>query len=81
MLMCPECGCEKHKVVDAAHNTNTNEYYRKCRCADCGKQFFTVEFEVEYDEHMKNTWNKHYRCNKFREKMRGAKLKGDKIQC
>jgi hypothetical protein len=25
-------------------------YYRKCRCTKCGRQFFTVEFEIECDK-------------------------------
>ena len=44
-MKCPKCGGEV-KLLESI-NTPSNEIYRKRKCKDCKKIFYTIEFEVE----------------------------------
>lgn len=44
-MKCPKCGGEI-KLLESI-NTPSNEIYRKRKCKDCKKIFYTIEFEVE----------------------------------
>ena len=50
-MICTKCG-GKIRVVDTYHSNN-NEIYRRRKCDDCGRGFYTVEFEVDDDERLK----------------------------
>lgn len=56
-MNCPKCG-GKVVVTDNAHNTDTNEIYRKKKCLVCNHRFTTIEFEVEQDKKFKSEFNK-----------------------
>lgn len=60
-MVCPKCGGKIH-VVDNV-NTNENETYRQKECRKCGHIFYTVEFEVDNDNSLKNTWKNNHRRN------------------
>lgn len=45
-MKCPNCG-GKNYVCDTVHNYKTNEIYRRRKCTECKKVFYTVEFEIE----------------------------------
>lgn len=62
-MTCPRCG-GRVAVCNNAHNTDTNEIYRKRKCLACGHRIATIEFEVEQDENFKREWSKYLRCNK-----------------
>ena len=81
MMLCPKCGCERHKVVDTVLNSCTNEFYRKCLCADCSNEFFTVEFEADNTDQFKKDWNKYHRSTLLRERLRTARFEGGKFKC
>ena len=59
-MICPKCG-GKTRVRDNVNNEESNENYRKRVCQECGHKFYTVEFEVETDDHFKKSWSKNYR--------------------
>lgn len=59
-MVCPKCG-GKTTVFDSSFNSETNEYYRARRCRVCNHEFFTMEFEVEYNEQFKKDWNNNHR--------------------
>ena len=56
-MECPECGY-KTNIVKSVYNSDSNELYRKRRCAGCDSLFYTVEFEVELTEQIKELLNK-----------------------
>ena len=60
-MVCPKCGGKIH-VVDNV-NTNENETYRQKECRKCGHVFYTVEFEVDNDKNLKDTWKNNHRRN------------------
>lgn len=65
-MKCPDCGGDV-RVIDSVFNHDQNEILRKRKCHDCGHVFYTIEFEVEYDTNMKETWNRYcrwYRSNR-----------------
>ena len=59
-MVCPKCKGNV-KVMDVVHNPDTNEILRKRKCTVCGKKFYTVEFEVKYDENVHVEWYKYRR--------------------
>lgn len=61
-MVCPKCK-GKTKVVDVVHNTDANESYRFRKCRHCGFKFYTVEFEVDYDEQFRRNWTDYRRDN------------------
>lgn len=62
-MNCPKCGKDNILVIDSVDNTDSQERYRKKRCASCQHIFYTTEFEVSYNETLKKEWNKFYRKN------------------
>ena len=60
-MTCPVCG-ERSKVVDNVDCVD--EYYRKRKCTSCGYTFYTVEYETDYNEEVKEMWNKYHRSSK-----------------
>lgn len=58
-MNCPKCG-EKTKVIDLS--TAPDEKYRKRNCRVCGHKFYTIEYEVEYDQRFKDEWVKYNRA-------------------
>lgn len=53
-MKCPKCG-GKAIVKNTLHNEE-NETYRKIECTratTCGHVFYTIEYEVEYDDKLK----------------------------
>ena len=60
-MKCSHC-FGKTAVKDCVSTAEEN--YRKRLCLNCGHIFFTIEFEVENDEKLKNTWRKNDRRNR-----------------
>lgn len=60
-MKCPKCGSEKVPVKDNVNNNTYNEVYRRRACANCGHNFYTVEFEVEANKRFKDEWKQHSR--------------------
>ena len=65
-MNCPKCGGNV-KVIDNAH-TPQNEIYRRRRCSACKHIFYTLEFEVEYNDQVKKEWNEFVRTSKHKRK-------------
>jgi transcriptional regulator NrdR family protein len=61
-MICPKCK-EKTKVIDISHNDSDNEEYRRRKCTACEHIFYTVEYEVEYDEYVREVFNRNNRHN------------------
>lgn len=59
-MNCSKCN-SKTVVFDGAYVPDTNERYRKRRCTKCDHVFFTVEFEVDDTDDVKETWHKNRR--------------------
>lgn len=59
-MTCPNCN-GKVRVVDCTDVDPRNEIYRKRKCTVCGHIFYTVEFEVDYDDSLKQDWVKYNR--------------------
>ena len=54
------CECNgKTAVIDTVKGED--EIYRKRKCLKCGKIFYTVEFEVDSYDSIKENWNKYNR--------------------
>ena len=67
-VTCPKCGGEA-KAIDAVMNTDSNEKYRRKRCAACGYDFYTIEFEVEADSSFLENWYHYHReTNRVRDR-------------
>ena len=60
-MNCPNCG-GKVAVIDTT-STPDGEIYRKRKCRECNYVFYTVEIEVEFDEAVRDAWNRFYRSN------------------
>lgn len=60
-MNCPKCKSTRLGVMDSVHNRDANETYRKRKCTECGKIFYTVEFEAAYDELFAKDWNSNHR--------------------
>lgn len=57
-MNCPICG-EKTRVVDSSFNYVDNERYRKRLCTKCGKKFYTIEKEIDYNKIKYNYYKFH----------------------
>ena len=66
-MKCPKCNGEAG-VVDSSFNPEDNEYYRRRKCKSCGHSYYTIEFEVSFDESFKETYTKHHRMYAYRNK-------------
>lgn len=51
---------KKTTVIDLA--AAPDEKYRKRKCRACGNKFYTIEYEVEYDQRLRNEWVKYNRA-------------------
>lgn len=74
-MKCPKCG-GKATVKNTLH-TDDNETYRKIKCQDieCGNIFYTIEYEVEYDERLKKELAKCERMLKENARLKGMTAK------
>jgi len=54
-MICPKCK-GKTRVVETRFYDIENEIYRRRKCIDCDNSFFTVEFEVEENEVLRELW-------------------------
>ena len=63
-MTCPKCESTRLGVKDIVHNDESNETYRQRKCLECGKIFYTVEFEAVYDDQFADDWNRHHRSSK-----------------
>ena len=61
-MYCPKCK-GKIGVLDSVYNNDENEILRKRKCKECGHIFYTIEFEVEQDDRLKQEWSSFYRSN------------------
>jgi transcriptional regulator NrdR family protein len=66
-MNCSKCDSTRICVKDVVHDTTNKITYRKRRCLDCGKIFYTVETEVPYVDGISSRWNRHHRSNKNRQ--------------
>ena len=57
-MKCPTCNSSNNITHDFVTNPETNEVYRRRDCKNCGRVFFTVEFEVEVTEKLQEEWLK-----------------------
>ncbi len=62
-MICSKCG-GKSKIVDTVNVSDTNETYRKHRCVDCGRVFYTSETEVVPVGDYAYKWYDNYRKKK-----------------
>lgn len=65
-MTCPKCN-GKVKVTDTV-NAGNEEIYRRKMCLSCGLIFYTAEFQVDFDEKFKETWNRYCNQTKYRHK-------------
>lgn len=61
-MICPKCG-GKISVVQTIQNKETNETYRRKKCMFCRYLFYTIEYEIEHDEHIKKELNNLFNKN------------------
>ena len=61
-MNCTDCE-GKTKVIDSSFNYVNNERYRKRLCTKCGKKFYTIEKEIDYNK-IKYNYYKFHRKNK-----------------
>lgn len=61
-MRCPKC----NRATYIVHMTtsNENEEYRKRRCRGCGHELFTIEFEIEENEQLRNEWPEMFKNRK-----------------
>ena len=57
-MNCPICG-GKTRVIDSSFNYVDNERYRKRLCTKCGKKFYTIENEIDYNKIKYNYYKFH----------------------
>ena len=48
-MKCPKCG-GKSTVKNTLHDNVMNETYRQIKCLECGLYFYSIEFEVEFND-------------------------------
>lgn len=60
-MICEKCGSKDVKVIDVVHNNDAYEVYRKKVCKNCGRTFYTIEFEIEADADFLDSWSENYR--------------------
>ena len=61
-MRCPKCGYTT-QVVKMTTN-DMNEEYRKRSCRHCGHKFFSIEFEIEENDALKNEWPEMFKNRK-----------------
>jgi transcriptional regulator NrdR family protein len=61
-MKCSKCS-GKVKVLDTIHSAE-NEIYRRRKCLECGRIFFSTEFEVETTADFLDEYHKSYRTTK-----------------
>ena len=59
-MKCPKCG-GKLKVIDCV--PTPEEVMRRRRCLDCGRDLYTMEFEVQANQEYFNEWAANHRAN------------------
>lgn len=57
-MNCPDCK-GKTRVIDSSFNYVNNERYRKRLCTKCGKKFYTIEKEIDYNKIKYNYYKFH----------------------
>ena len=67
-MRCAKCG-GKSKVNDYVHVHNPDEEctYRQRICKNCGRIFYTYEYEIEMNKYDYNKWKDNHRRNKKKE--------------
>ena len=48
-MICPKCAGPT-RVTDGFRVEKDNEHYRERKCTSCGHKFWTVEYEVEFND-------------------------------
>ena len=56
-MCCSICGA-KTKVIDTRKKSEDFEIYRRRRCSnpECGREFFTVEYEIDTNDTTVHIW-------------------------
>lgn len=56
-MLCSVCGA-KTMVVDTRKKPEDFEIYRRHRCTnpDCGREFYTIEYEIDNDDRTVKMW-------------------------
>lgn len=65
-MTCNKCG-GKSKIVDTVNVKDDNETYRKHKCVECGRVFYTTEIEIVPDDLYIDNWYDNYRKKKEKE--------------
>lgn len=60
IMICKDCGSNKIKVIDNV-STPSGDVYRKRKCPDCKREFYTIEKETDLDGFTRNKWNAYHR--------------------
>ena len=63
-MICPYRNSKSTVCHETRSNNDDNENYRKCKCHDCGQDFYTVEFVAEENESFVKAWRKAGRRSK-----------------
>lgn len=63
-MKCPKCGGDV-RIVDIVRAAD-NELWRKKKCEDCKRIFYTIEFEVEENQQFKEEWEVYIRTRKHK---------------
>lgn len=66
-MKCPKCNGKVY-VTDTTNNDEDHEIYRRRVCKECGKIFYTTEFEVEYTDDFAKIYNQWFRFNIYKNK-------------
>lgn len=77
-MKCPKCGGKA--IVKNTLHTDDNETYRRIRCIHaetCGHVFWTIEYEIEYDDRLKKEIAKCERAQKNIQRIK--KLKEERM--
>ena len=53
-MRCPKCDFMTR--ITSMTVSDENEVYRRRKCCECGHKFFTIEFEIEETEQLKQEW-------------------------
>ena len=54
-MNCPKCGAAPKgavRAIDTYFDSANGEYLRRCRCAKCMAEFYTIEYVVEPTDNM-----------------------------